>query len=164
MCRAAALASLLKSAENGARVAFPFAAASAAHFPSVRAETQAGVAAVIGPRFHANARVSRAVAVTGRSLVKWSADCWKRPRLRAGLGLRGGKLMKYLVLLHVRHTGGFWPNYWRQSAQAAPMAPSRSFICWSKWVHLTFILITRSLTRWQLPLSADISILICSPR
>lgn len=123
-----------------------------------------GRAAVIGPRFHANARVSRAVAVTGRSLVKWSADCWKRPRLRAGLGLRGGKLMKYLVLLHVRHTGGFWPNYWRQSAQAAPMAPSRSFICWSKWAHLTFILITRSLTRWQLPLSADISILICSPR
>lgn len=56
-----AVVSVLKSAENRKRVAFPFAAASAAHFPSVAAETHAGERrpAVIGPRVCVEARAKQ---------------------------------------------------------------------------------------------------------
>lgn len=77
------------------------------------------------PHKRAGRRVNKAVTVTGWSPLKWSADSWKRPRLRAGLGLRGVKLMKYLVLLHVKHAGGFWPNYCRQSAVRGGFSPHR---------------------------------------
>lgn len=112
---------LLKSAEKRERVAFPFAAASAAHFPSVTAQMRA---AVIG-------RVNDAVTVTGWSRLKWPLT----PRVT---------LMKHLVLLHVEHAGGFWPNYWRQSAVRGRFGSHRRQQGGYLLERLIFILITRS--------------------
>lgn len=87
VCRGGAFGSLLKSAENRKRVAFPFVAASAAHFPSITAETHAGERRVGArnwaalPHKRAGRRVNKAVTVTGWSLLKWSADSWNRLRL-----------------------------------------------------------------------------------
>lgn len=64
VCRRRAFESLLKSAENRKRLAFPFAAASAAHFLS-RAETHARRRAAGGhnwaapPHKHAGRRVTK---------------------------------------------------------------------------------------------------------
>lgn len=105
-------------------------------------------AAVIGPHFHINSQVTGQQSCHGDGPQPVKADSWNQPTLRAGLDLRRGKLMKYLVLLHVKHTGGFWPNYWRwsvvQGMISAPVSLSRSFICCSKWVHPIFILISHS--------------------